>query len=146
MGAVLERRERPHHPVLPCVIGVRHVSGSEITAIVSAVIAALGLSLAAIQYLEARRRTQTERERLAAQEERLKTAVTAATLGVESADLIVQRAKEDDATLAEIQNIARVLRGSLSVLEQQLHDEGQEVAARAGFDRFVSARPENLNE
>ncbi len=121
------------------------MNAANIIAVVSAVIAAVGVAVAVIQYTEGKRRVRSERERLAAQEERLRTAVTAATLGMESADLIVQRAKEDDATLPELQNIARVLRGALAVLAEQLNDEGRELAAaRRGTERFKSARAEDL--
>jgi hypothetical protein len=115
------------------------VSPANVIATISAVIAAAGVFLAAIQYMENKRRTRTERERLAAQEERLRTAVAAAQVGSQSADLIVQRAKEPDASVTELQNIARILRGTLKVLAEQLSDEEREIAARREGDVFRSA-------
>jgi hypothetical protein len=113
-----------------------------VIATISAVIAAAGVFLAAIQYLENKRRTRTERERLAAQEERLRRAVAAAHVGSQSADLIVQRAKEPDVSVTELQNIARVLRGTLDVLTGQLSDEERAIAAHREGDGFRSARGE----
>jgi hypothetical protein len=120
------------------------MSPANVIATISTVIAGAGVFLAAIQYLENKRRTRTERERLAGQEERLRTAVTAAHVGSQSADLIVQRAKEPDVSVTELQNIARILRGTLEVLAEQLSDEKREIAARREGDGFrsVTAEPE----
>jgi uncharacterized protein HemX len=119
--------------------GIR-MDTSDIIAAVSAAIAALGLALAALQFISGRQRIRTERERLAQQQERLRTAVSAAYVGMESADLIVQRAKEGDATLLELQNIARVLRGSLAVLSRQLDDESNQIAEWKRDAAFQSYR------
>jgi hypothetical protein len=40
---------------------------------------------------------------------------------------MVQRTKEDDATMAEVLNIVRALRGSLAALAQQLDDESDQL-------------------
>jgi uncharacterized protein HemX len=119
------------------------MNASNVIAAISAAIAALGLCLAAIQFTNGRQRTRTERERLAQQEERLQTAFSAARVGIESADLIVQRAKDKDATLAELQNIARVLRGSLAILAKQLDTESKQVGELAHDKKFQSYAVDN---
>jgi uncharacterized protein HemX len=116
------------------------MSAANVIALVSAIVAALGLCLAATQYVEGKHRTRTERERLAAQRERLRTAVTAAKVGAATADLVVQRAKDANVTTAELQSIARTLRGSLLLLASQLENEGDEVAGLSGQPRFTSDR------
>lgn len=116
------------------------MSSSDLIATISAVIAALSLAVATFQFLETRRRGRDERDRLAAQEERLRVAVGVASAGAESADLIVQRAKDRDATKAELQNLARLLRGNLALLAEQLYAEGQAVAVLVGHQGFRSAR------
>jgi hypothetical protein len=122
------------------------VGVSDVIAVVSAVIAALTLGVAALQYLDAKRRRKTEAERLAAQHERLRTAVSAAVVAANSADLIVQRAKADDVSIAELQNIARVLRGTLSTLASQLDHEQKELALRRDGNAFVSAGAATLGD
>jgi hypothetical protein len=109
-------------------------------AVVSAAIAALSLFVALLQYLDVRRRGAAERERLAQQRERLRTSVSAATMGVLTADLMVQRAKEDDATLVELQNLARVLRGNLNILATQLDDESKQPSAGIDAAAYTSVR------
>ncbi|MFS8097013.1 hypothetical protein LFM09_07705 [Lentzea alba] len=97
--------------------------GQTIVAIVAAVIAAGSLGVAILQYLLAKQKAKTDSQRLAELAERLRTAVTAARAGVEATDLIVQRTKQSDTTMAEIRNIARVTRGSLTLLRDQLQVE-----------------------
>jgi type III secretion system FlhB-like substrate exporter len=79
--------------------------------------------LAIWQYAQTRRKEMTERERVALQRERLRMAIIAAVSGAETADLIVQRSKDSTVTVAELQNIARVLRGNLGLLARQLEQE-----------------------
>lgn len=114
------------------------MDASNVIAAVSAAIAALGLGLAGLQFFGARQHARGERERLAQQQERLRTAVSTALLGTESADLIVQRAKDKDVTVAELQSIARVLRGSLTILARQLDDERRNVADASESRAFRS--------
>lgn len=105
------------------------MSTSNVIAIVSAVIAACGLSLAIVQHAQRRQQKASEAERLAQQRERLRTAVAGAISGAETADLIVQRGKKDDCTIPELQNVARALRQTLSLLANQLSDEDKQVVA-----------------
>ncbi|WP_433173086.1 hypothetical protein [Actinoallomurus sp. CA-150999] len=79
--------------------------------------------LALWQFLEARHTRQTERERIAQQSERIRNAVAAAIGGAEAADLIVQRAKQEGATVTELQNIARTMRMHMGLLARQLEQE-----------------------
>ncbi|HEX8630239.1 MAG TPA: hypothetical protein VF755_18940 [Catenuloplanes sp.] len=97
----------------------------DVVDIIAAVATCLALALAAYQYLETRRVRTTERERIAFQRERLRTALAATVVGAETADLIVQKGKQDDATIAELQNMARILRGNLAVIARQLQGSEQ---------------------
>jgi hypothetical protein len=90
---------------------------------VAAAVTVAAFLLALWQFWTARRAAQTERERIAQQNERLRTAEAAAIAGVEAAHLIVQRAKDPAATVAELQSIARVARLNLGLLARQLQDE-----------------------
>jgi hypothetical protein len=91
--------------------------------VIAAIATCAAFLLAAWQFFTSRRKEATERERIALQRERLRTASIAAFAGAEGMDLIVQRTKDDDVTLAEIQNIARVLRRNLVLLGHQLEQE-----------------------
>lgn len=94
-----------------------------VVATVSAVIAAGSFSIAIAQYVLAKQKSATDRERLAAISERLRTAVATAESAVEVSDLIVQRTKEEDTTLAEVRNIARAARGMLAVHRNSLYEQ-----------------------
>lgn len=90
---------------------------------VAAVVTVAAFLLAAWQFWVARRIEQTERERIAQQSERLRTAEVVAVAGAEAADLIVQRGKDPAVTVAELQSIARVARLNLGLLARQLEAE-----------------------
>jgi hypothetical protein len=89
----------------------------------AAVATIAALLLAMWQYAEGRRRTRTEKERLAAQSERLRLFADAAIGMAETIDHIVQRTKEDDVTWPEIRSLARASRRQATGLVQQLRDE-----------------------
>jgi hypothetical protein len=89
----------------------------------AAVATVVSLLLAVWQFLAARHIKQNERERIAQQHERLRTAVSAAIAGAETADLIIQRGKEEGVTVQELQNLARTMRLQLSLLARQLEYE-----------------------
>jgi uncharacterized protein HemX len=116
------------------------VDTANIIASISAAVAILGLSLAVLQFLDSRRRTRTERERLAQHQERLRTAVTAANVAGQTADYIVQRGKEEGVSVQELQSVARVLRGSLMLLARQLDDESNQVPTLSTQRPFLSFR------
>jgi hypothetical protein len=84
--------------------------------------------LAVIQYRQGRIRQHSEGERLAQQQERLRTAVGGAVSGAQMANSLVQRAKDADVTVMELQNDARVLRGTLMLLAERLENEGRQLA------------------
>lgn len=88
--------------------------------VAAAIATVASLFVALWQYLVARHAKLTERERVIMQRERLRTAVAEAMQGAETADMIVQRAKEQDVTIEELQNIARIIRGNLTLLTKQL--------------------------
>jgi len=113
--------------------------GEFVVAVVSVVIAAGSLSIAMLQYLLARQKSANEKERLTNLAERLRTAETAANAGVEAANLIVQRTKEPDATLAEVQNLARLTRGTLALLRDQLAAEERQIVSQQDVRQHYSS-------
>jgi hypothetical protein len=95
--------------------------GALIAAAAIATIASLFVAL--WQFIDSRHVKERERDRIVEQRERLRTAIAVATKGAESADLIVQRTKDPDVSMAELRNIARLIRLDMRLLEEQL--EGQ---------------------
>jgi len=91
--------------------------------IIAAIVTVAAFVFAIWQYIDSRHRAATERERIAMQRERLRGASSTAVACAEAANLIVQRGKNSDATTVELQNIARVLRGSLLLLGRELDRE-----------------------
>lgn len=91
--------------------------------LIAALATIAALILAVWQYAEGRRRTRTERERLAAQSERLRLISAAAIVTAEMLDHIVQRTKEADVTMSEIRSLARASRRQATGLFEQLRDE-----------------------
>jgi hypothetical protein len=116
------------------------VETANVIAAISAAAAALGFFLAMLQFIDNRRRTRSEGERLAQQQERLRTAVTAAQVAQQTADYMVQRGKDEGVTVDELQSVARVLRGSLMLLARQLEDERKQIPAATQPERFLSYR------
>jgi hypothetical protein len=110
-------------------------------AIVSAVIAAGSLSVAALQYLVVRRKSISDSERLAGLAERLRTAVTSARAATQAADLIVQRTKQPDTTMVEVRNLARLARGTLALLRDQLEAEERQVVAQQDHRSLFTSAP-----
>lgn len=121
--------------------------GELAVAVVAATIAAGSLVVAGLQYLLARRKAATESDRLASQAERLRTAYTAAQAAVQSMNLIVQRAKDKDATIVELQNLARLARGTLTLLADHLDTETRQVERqeRSHFLRTYPAPRKDLD-
>jgi hypothetical protein len=99
-----------------------------ITAILSAAIAAGSLVVAYFQFRVSRSRARSERERIEAQKERLRFAASSSASSAAAADLIVQRAKDDSVSKDELQNLARILRGSLLILTKQLQADEKNLA------------------
>jgi type III secretion system FlhB-like substrate exporter len=115
------------------------VSAQDWISIVSVAAAAGSAVVATLQYLDSRRRSKTEAVRLAEQGERLRAALGGAVGALEVADQIVQRAKANDTTVAELQNIARALRQVLVQLAKQLDSEDRLVSNR--IDQLTSSNP-----
>jgi hypothetical protein len=97
--------------------------------VVAGLASIVGFGLAAWQFQHARSRAANERVKVVMQRERLDSAFTAAISAAQGADVMVQRAKAESATVAELQSIARVLRGNLLLLSRQLEQEKKIVDA-----------------
>ena len=109
-------------------------------ALAGAVVAALGLCLAYVQFRERRNATATEAERLAQQSERLRTALSSADTAVAMADLIVQRSKDPDVTLPELGNLARAARATGAGLVHVLAGEAERLSALAGQSQHLRSQ------
>ncbi|SCG76202.1 hypothetical protein [Micromonospora coxensis] len=96
--------------------------------VLAAIVGFASAAFAVWVYVEQRRKAATERSRVAAQQERLRMALATTSSCLGAADLIVQRSKQDDVSVVELQNIARVLRGSLGNLARQIEAEDQVLA------------------
>lgn len=107
--------------------------------VVAAIVGLASAAFAVWQYVEQRRKAATERTRVAAQQERLRMVLASAISGVGAADLIVQRAKDDDVSVSELQSVARVLRGSLMNLARQIEAEDRVLAHWEYGKSFQSA-------
>ncbi len=91
--------------------------------VVASVATVISTLLALWQYWKQRSAALSERERIILQKERLRTAVAVAMSGAEAVNLIIQRGKQDDVTITELQSIARTVRGNLVLLTRQLEQE-----------------------
>jgi hypothetical protein len=78
-----------------------------------------------------------DEERAKAMEARNRSALRMAVAGAQTADLIVQRAKDEDSSKAELQNIARALRGIMLTLGAELEDQ-QKVSKAYRFGRAAT--------
>ena len=106
----------------------------------AAIVTVASFFLAIWQFLASRRARATEREKIAQQRERLRTAVSAAVAGAEAADLIVQRSKDSSATPAELASIARIARMNLTLVARQLEDE-RALLAGWQYGRLTTSSP-----
>ena len=91
--------------------------------VIAGIVSIIAFGLAIWQTLEARRMKQLERERLDSQLRRNRSVLKSAVTGAQTADLIVQRAKENNVTVHELQSLARAIRGSLLFLASELDDQ-----------------------
>jgi hypothetical protein len=108
----------------------------------AAAIATIGaFILAGWQYSGTRQRIRTERERLVLQRERLRSIAVAATAAADTADYLVQRSKEDSAPREELTSVARVMRGQLSLVVEQLNQEERLVVGWRPGHLIDSRRP-----
>ena len=113
---------------------------SDVIALISVLIAVLSLALAVAQHRQATSRAESESERLARQRERLRNASSAATACAQAADAVVQRAKEGDVTIVELQNQVRSLRGHLTILAMHLQEEEERIKPSEVAQAFRSTR------
>jgi hypothetical protein len=109
--------------------------------IAAAVATIAAFVLAGWQYMESRRRTQTEHERLVLQRERLRSMVVAASAAVDTADYLVQRSKDESAPHEELTSVARVMRGQLSLVVDQLNREERLITGWRPGHLIDSKRP-----
>jgi hypothetical protein len=79
--------------------------------------------LAGWQYVESRRRSRVERERVLLLRERLRSLTVASATAVDTANYLVQRSKEDPVSKPELMSVARIMRGQLSFVVEQLQRE-----------------------
>lgn len=117
------------------------MSVANVTAVVSAAVAVLGLALAAYQTLAARRTRKTADVLIAQLKGVIASALAQVRAAADSADSIVQRSKSD-ASADELQNLARVTRAQLTGLSAQLsRGAGTRDRWKAGSGR-LSADPQ----
>lgn len=112
--------------------------------VVSGVAGTVGVCLAFFEFFRSRKNEETHRERLALLGERVGGAQAAAQAAADSADLIVQRSKDDNATLAELGNLARVARGNLVVLVDRLDEESNRLGQWSVGSTMDSPGPREL--
>ncbi len=91
----------------------------------------VGLGLAIWQYLENRRDKAASRQQLQVQARRAADAVRLATIGAQHSHMIVQRAKDPKVSVAELQSLARLTRGTLLTLASGLEEQEQLLKAMA---------------
>lgn len=103
----------------------------------AAAVTVMAFCLSGIEYIQTRHKRNVEEQRVVLQKERLRSALIASISAAEGADLIVQRSKEPDITIAELQSVARVLRGNLGLLARQLQQE-EEFLHGWKFGRLVT--------
>lgn len=115
------------------------MSISNVATVISLLIGAGGLLLAVIEHWELRNRKRTEGETLAQQSERLRAALIVAAGAEQSADRIVQRSKDGDATLAELTNLARILRDRLQDHTKLLDDQNADIKRLIQENRYLSS-------
>ncbi len=115
--------------------------------IVVGIVGCVASVVAIWQFIEARRRMLRERERLGIHASRNEVALRSAILGAQMADVIVQRAKDPDVTVAELQNLGRVARGALLSLTLELEEQAKVLEAwRIGRHMLHSEPPHPAGE
>lgn len=87
------------------------------------VISVASFAFALWRYHESRVTKETEKGKIAASAQRIRQASSSARIIAYSADLIVQRCKQQDVPLSEVQNLARTVRANAIVLLEELRRE-----------------------
>jgi hypothetical protein len=91
--------------------------------VVAGAVSIIAFGLALWQFFEARTERERSRERIARQQQQNESALRIATIGVQSSDFMVQRAKDGDVTIKELQAHARNTRGILASLARELYGQ-----------------------
>jgi hypothetical protein len=110
-----------------------------VVAIIGLFISVGSLSVAVVEHLALRNRKRTESEMLAKQSERLRAALIGAARAEQTADRIVQRSKDGDATLIELTILARVLRDTLQGHTKLLDDQNADIKRIIQENRYASS-------
>jgi hypothetical protein len=111
--------------------------------IIAGSVGIIAFALAVWQYQAARNASARSRERMALQQQKNESALRTAIIGAQNANLIVQRAKCENVTVAELQSIARSTRGILLYLAQELESQAKVLEAwRFGRDMVESVAPD----
>ena len=97
--------------------------------IVVGVVGILAFVLAVWEHFRRKAERAIEAERVRTQEARNKSAIRMAVTGAQTADLIVQRAKNPNSTKEELQSLARSTRGLLLYLASELEDQATVLAS-----------------
>jgi hypothetical protein len=114
--------------------------------IIAGSVTIIAFALAVWQYQTARNASARSRERMALQQQKNESALRTAIIGAQNANLIVQRAKDENVTVAELQTIARSTRGILLYLAQELESQSKVLAAWRFGKEMVESAPPNVPE
>lgn len=104
--------------------------------------AAFGIAL--WQVSDARKQAAIRRLQLQEQQRRNASTIRAALIGAQTADLIVQRAKGQDATIGELQSLARITRQTLLSLAAELEGEAKVLRSWESV-RFLQKKQSMVN-
>lgn len=111
---------------------------------IATAIATVGaFALAVYQHLQRSREKATETSKIEAQLERIRLSHRTALSCAHAANLIVQRSKEDSATVAELGNMARLARGQLFLAADELAREERQLATWE-YGHFFKSTPAHL--
>ena len=104
------------------------MKAADIASLLSAAAAVAGVVVAWTQTRAAHRTKRTAAERLDELQSQVAQAQTAARAAANAADEMVQRAKEPGARIKELQSSARVIRGNLWLLVEELNRQHTRIA------------------
>lgn len=120
------------------------VGQMDIFNVIAGAVSILAFFVALVEVIRGRSKEARHRERMAMQQQRNESALRSAILGAQNANLIVQRAKEADVTVAELASLARSIRGTLLYLASDLEGQSKVLSAWAfGRNLTISSPPES---
>lgn len=108
--------------------------------VIAGAISIVAFVFAIWEHQNSRNRAALARERVAAQQRKNETALRTAIVGASTLDLIVQRSKQPDVTIAELQNLARSARGILLFLASELEGQSEVLKAWSSSTGFTQSR------